>query len=175
MNIPEKLLTERLIIRKFQNKDLEPFRKFMKDENATKYLLFNPEQKTEKGIKELFDWTISSYGTSDQVFSLVVADKNTDEYIGSIGVAPDPESSDHQIYWSILPEHWRKGYAAEATAELIYYLFETGIKRIVAYSHPENIASTKTALKAGMKHMGKIRVEWAENEADHFIIEKIKK
>ncbi len=47
MKIPDKIETKRLIIRKFEKVDFNFFREFMLDENATKYLLFSPEEKED--------------------------------------------------------------------------------------------------------------------------------
>lgn len=69
------LETERLIIREFVKKDYNSFYEFMKDEEATKYLLFTPDQKTNKGIRELLAFTIASYKEEIEMASLVLAEK----------------------------------------------------------------------------------------------------
>jgi ribosomal-protein-alanine N-acetyltransferase len=171
--LPGKIETERTVIRPFVKKDFKPFKKFMKSKEATQYLLFNEEQKTNKGIKELFNFTIQSYNTENQIFSFVVADKRTDQFIGSVGMAPDFETDAVQIYWSILPEQWNNGYATEAAKALLSYaLNELEIEEIVAYSHPDNKAGMRVAEKIGMENLGEVNFDWLERKSYKFRITK---
>lgn len=145
----------------------------MTNTEAVKYLLFTDEQKTTKGIEELFDYTIQSYSDEMEMFSLTIADKSSDEFIGSVGVAPDFQDDANcvQIYWSLLPEFWSKGYATEATNILIKYLLQQEkVNKIKAYSHPNNDRSLKVAKKVGMEDLGISFIEAIGLESRCFVI-----
>jgi ribosomal-protein-alanine N-acetyltransferase len=166
MKIPERIESDHLVIRPFKEKDFPAFNTFMRHKEATRYLLFSEEQKSPEGIRAIFDQTISSYAAEEPIFSLVVADKTTDAYLGSVGMAPDENSEAAQIYWSIHPDHWDCGYGTEATRALLRYAFEVlDMDEIVAYSHPENLASLKVAHKVGMVNLGRKKFDWADEEA----------
>ena len=88
------LETERFIIRKFVPKDFSVFLEFMLDDESTKYLAFEDEQKTEDGAKELFDFVCSSYESENPVHAYAIAEKGSGCYVGSCGFA----SYDEGIY-----------------------------------------------------------------------------
>jgi ribosomal-protein-alanine N-acetyltransferase len=166
LKIPARIETHRLAIRPFEVKDYPAFHSFMKHPDATRFLLFSADQKTEAGILNLFEQTIASYKSSEPIFSLTIADRKTDEFIGSAGMAPDYEGTGIQMYWAISPGLWGKGLASEAARALIRYGFETlGMESIRAYMHPNNLASIRVAEKAGMCLHNTIRLDDFDQDA----------
>lgn len=173
IKVPERLESDRLIIRPFVQDDLEGFYSFMSDEEATKYLLFSEDEKTLDASKQLLLRTIGSYESNDQIYALAVATKHENSFIGSVGIGPDFSGEHYQIYWTILPQFWGKGLATEAVIRFMDYLFyEVGLCKLIAYSHPENIASARVAEKAGMQNQGTIMLEGLDHEPLYFEIEK---
>jgi RimJ/RimL family protein N-acetyltransferase len=155
MEIPERLETDRLYIRPFEKKDWEPFFSFMRDEVATQYLSFIKEQKTYKGAEELFNMIIERYGKENQIFALAVIRKMDHEYVGAIGLLPVQGSSTVEVFYTLLPKYWGKGYATEATHRLFAYVFsELDVERIVASIYPANEASERVAERVGMTDRG---------------------
>jgi [ribosomal protein S5]-alanine N-acetyltransferase len=155
MKIPEHLETDRLYIRPFKEKDWEPFFSFMRDEKATQYLSFIKEQKTYKGAGELFDMIIERYGKENQIFALAVIRKMDDEYVGAVGLLPVEGSSVVEVFYTLLPKYWGKGYATEATHRLFAYVFsELDVEKIVASIYPTNSASERVAERVGMIYRG---------------------
>jgi RimJ/RimL family protein N-acetyltransferase len=143
--------TERLRIRRFESKDLDAFLEFMLDEDSTKYLMFEDAQKTEQGARELFQLVSNSYESPDIVHSYAIADKTTDEYLGSCGYSPYAEGI-VEIYYSVNRGHWRKGIASEAVRDLAKRLSNYGEVR--AYCDPKNQAAHAVAKNAGLESEG---------------------
>jgi RimJ/RimL family protein N-acetyltransferase len=57
-----------------------------------------------------------------------------------------------RIGFTIVPQHWRKGFALEATVRLLTYLFdECNFHRVAADCDPLNIGSWKMLEKAGFR------------------------
>jgi RimJ/RimL family protein N-acetyltransferase len=155
LKIPEKLDSERLFLRPHIMDDLEYFTEFMCNIEATAYLNFTTEQKTQEGAKELLYYVIDSYGTENPIFSLSIILKMSQEYIGSCGLSPINGSKEAECYYTLLPEYWGNGYAIEAISCLFHYVFTTlDVDNIIAYVNPENKRSWKAAERAGMKYMG---------------------
>jgi ribosomal-protein-alanine N-acetyltransferase len=155
MKIPDRLETDRLYIRRFKKKDWESFFSFMRDEKATQYLSFIKEQKTYKGAEELFNMIIDRYGKENQIFALAVIRKVDDEYVGAIGLLPIQGSSVVEVFYTLLPKYWGKGYATEATHRLFAYVFsELDVEKIVASIYPTNKASERVAERVGMIYRG---------------------
>ena len=87
MKLPPVIETARLIIRRHLAEDREPFVQFMTDDEATRYLTFDAEQRTPEGAAKLFDYVLESYNTEDPVFALAIVDKETGAYVGSCGLS----------------------------------------------------------------------------------------
>ena len=145
------LKTARFVIRKFKPKDLSDFLEFMLDDDSTKYLAFNEEQKTKEGAKALFDFVCNSYKSANPIHSYAIAEKNSDRYVGSCGFASYDQSI-YECYYSVNKVERNKGIATEVTRAIAEALSETS--EIRAYCHPENYAAHKVARNAGFSSKG---------------------
>lgn len=63
-------------------------------------------------------------------------------------------SGDVEIGWHFHPDSWGRGYATEAAAAVLVAGFESGLDRIVAVTHRENVASQAVCRRLGMTHLG---------------------
>ena len=155
MEVIQHLETSRLIIRPFKQKDLDQFIQFMTNSRATKYLMFSDSQKTRKGAVELFNMVLESYGNGETIHSYAIGLKN-DQFIGSCGFSLIKKTPlTVEIYYSLLPEYWKKGYATEATRKLIKYCFHhLHVHEINAYMSPQNPDSEGIAINVGMRYEG---------------------
>jgi len=173
MKIPERLETDRLYIRPFEKKDWEPFFTFMRDEVATQYLSFIKEQKTYQGAEELFNMILDRYGKENQIFVLAVVRKTDEKFVGSIGLLPIKGSSDVEIFYTLLPKYWGKGYATEATHRLFAYVFsELDVERIVASIYPSNQASERVAERVGMIYKGFVMKKLQGDKVKLYVISR---
>jgi RimJ/RimL family protein N-acetyltransferase len=155
MKLPPVIETARLLIRRHLPEDLEPFTEFMTDEEATRYLNFEPEQKTSRGVEELLNFVIDSYSTDDPVFALAIVDKETGAFMGSCGLSPLNDEEGVECYYSLLPRYWGWGFATEASLAMLYYAFEElGLPKVVAHMSEENTKAWRVARNLGMRDMG---------------------
>jgi ribosomal-protein-alanine N-acetyltransferase len=156
MIVPPSIKTERLIIRRHVPEDFEPMRSFFSDEEATRLLDMTAEQKTEEAIHALLDDVIGSYDSGEPIFAMAIVEKETSEFVGSCGMAPDDlDPRETQIFYVILPEYQGRGFAKEASAGLVEYAFtKLGVERLFVSMAAENAASVKVAEKLGMTFEG---------------------
>ncbi|MGB3536258.1 MAG: GNAT family N-acetyltransferase [Microcoleaceae cyanobacterium] len=148
------ILTKRLIIRPFIPEDLPTYLEFMLDAESTKYLAFEPDQKTKQGATELFNFVLSSYHTDSVIHAYAIALKDSNQYIGSCGFSPY-ENTIFECYYSINSQYQHQGYGFEAMKALLTAIQSSDeITEIRAYSHPDNLASMKLAEKLGMEYQG---------------------
>lgn len=151
--IPPALHGPRVTVRPFEEADWPGFRAFMDDAEATRYLLFSDEQRTEDGARELFDGVRASYASAEPVCALCIA-LPEGGFIGSCG-ASSIEPRCCEIYYSLLPAQWAQGYAIEAVKLIVPYLVtQCGMREIRAYTHPSNEASARVAVRAGFERVG---------------------
>ena len=79
-------------------------------------------------------------------------DCETDEFVGSFVVIPIVNTELMQLGYSLLREHWGKGYATEMVLGGLDYLTnQTSLETIYAIAEEDNLASQKALLKAGFK------------------------
>lgn len=160
------ILTDRLTIRRFASGDQDGFLRFMLDEDSTRYLVFEPEQKTAEGARSLFAAVIQSYDTREPIHAYVIADRITDQYLGSCGFSAYDEGI-VECYYGVNPEQSGKGIAVEATKALLTRL--SSDFEVRAYCHRENLAAHAVARKAGMSHQGIARNKNTRLEGDLFV------
>lgn len=144
--------TERLILRTFEDKDIEPMAAIDQDPKVCEYLPgIGNRAATEAGIQHF----IKHY--YEHGFSLYAAElKETNEFIGYLGLIV-PSFEAHftpavEIGWRLASSHWGKGYATEGAKAVLNYGFnKLGLNQIVSFTVPANIRSIRVMEKIGMK------------------------
>jgi RimJ/RimL family protein N-acetyltransferase len=81
--------------------------------------------------------------------------KSGGRVIGCCGFHVIENSHDLELVFHFIREYWGKGYATEAARACVEYAFKTlDASRIVASSHPENVASVRVLEKVGFQPAG---------------------
>ena len=151
-----RIETERLILRNIDpGRDFDAWAALMADERAVRFL-GTPVQNRALAWRNmamvLGHWHIRGYG----FFS--VESKATGEWLGRVGPWfpegwPEPE-----VGWTIVPEHWGRGYATEAGRACIEYAFRVlGWRRVIHVILPGNGPSIAVAKKLGSTHIRSAR------------------
>lgn len=138
------LKTERLILRPWSERDLEPLAKLNADPKVMEYLLapLTPQESAvrldvySRHIRDLGWglWAVSAPGVSD--------------FIGWIGLWPVGFDAHFtpaiEVGWRLLPEFWGYGYATEGARASLQYGFETlKLDEIVSITVAANIRSRR--------------------------------
>jgi ribosomal-protein-alanine N-acetyltransferase len=141
--------TERLLLRMFEERDLDSAFRLFNDNDVQKYL--SPENKrTRKRLKVTFEklrlrWEERGFGI------WCVCEKSSRQMIGYCGFQYLDKTRTIEIVFAYLKEHWNKGFATEAANACLGFGFERlEIERIYAVIHPENTASQRVLKKIGM-------------------------
>ena len=144
--------TDRLILREISmDTDFEAHCSLMSDEETVRFIggkTMTPAENWRYMAMLTGHMKIRGYGF------MSVVEKATGQWIGRVGPWfpegwPEPE-----VGWTIHHDHWRKGYAKEAGAACVDYVFNTlGWDRIIHVIAEDNIASIKTAEAIGSKRM----------------------
>ncbi len=169
IQVPTRLVTERLVLRRHILADLDPFAAFLADAADTRYMAFTAEQRTREGAQQMLEFVIASYSSEAPIFSLTIADPASDAYLGSCGAQPLAEDgSEFEIYYTLMPEHRNQGFATEATQAVAGFLFEsTDAERLVAFVIPENLPSVRVARKLGFDDDGPIERQAVTSTLSH--------
>ena len=155
-NATKKLETERLVLRKFQEKDYQAmFDNWASQEEVATGAGW-PKHENPEDTKELVKMWVEEY-KQDNVFNWIIELKKVP--IGSITVVrKDLYNHTCELGYNIGKEYWKQGYATEAIKKVVEYLFETGLfETITAQCFEHNIASIRVLEKNGFKREGVLR------------------
>lgn len=156
--LPERIVSKRILLRRIQVGDTLPFYEFLRDEDNVRYMFYSEEQRTLEGAKMLVDETIASYDTPDPACSFAIADFARGDYLGHIGAQAFQNTSDMEIFYTLLPQYRGQGYVTEALEAFLDYLFADGTMRVVAIIMPENVSSRRVINRFGAECAGEIVV-----------------
>ncbi|MCC6895735.1 MAG: GNAT family N-acetyltransferase [Anaerolineae bacterium] len=160
------LETQRLLVRPMTMDDLLPMHVAM---NAG----FGEDPLEER--REWLEWTVRNYVALARLWQppygeRAVVLKATGAFVGAVGFAQalgpyqrlttfrqHGETDDlfmqpeFGLFWVTVPEHQRKGYAAEAAQALVDYGFkQMNLRRIIATTEYDNVGSQAVMRKLGM-------------------------
>ena len=162
----QKLETDRLILRRFENADAAAmYKNWASDPEVTKYLTWptHPSQKISQIVTD--EW-VNAYANENYYQWAIVIKENGDEPIGSIGVVRmDEEIAMVHIGYCIGKVWWNQGVTSEALKAIMDFLFdEVGANRIEARHDLRNPNSGKVMEKCGMKYEGTLRSSDRNNQ-----------
>lgn len=141
----DRILTERLTIRRFKETDMENLFRLLSDPEVMRYI--EPPYTREQTVSFLNSVALR------QAPLIWAVDDLCDKFVGYVIFHPYDDSS-YEIGWLLRKEHWHKGYATELTRALI----EAGEKLqkdLIIECHPEQAATVKIALGNGFAYVGK--------------------
>ncbi|MCG8587003.1 MAG: GNAT family N-acetyltransferase [Pirellulales bacterium] len=163
------ITTNRLTIRQFEPADVDDYLRFMLDDESTKYLAFDDDQRTETGARALFEYVMHSYDTAETVHAYAIGESSTGAYVGSCGFSPYDDGV-VECYYCINPEHRGQGYAVEATNALLDVL--TSHVEVRAHCHSDNTAAHAVAKRSGMTHLGLGQHKHSGLEGQVFVLQR---
>jgi len=163
------LTTERLVLRPFSPSDAAAVQRLASAREIAESTLLIPHPYPEGAAAE---WIAGHDDAShNHIFAITLRDGG--EVMGAIGLHVDSNHDRAEIgYWLGVP-YWRRGYAAEAAAAIVRYVFEDlGLNRVFAFHFTRNTASGRVLQKIGMHCEGTMRqhiVKWGEHvDVDYY-------
>lgn len=160
--------TKRLLVRRYTEHDKDHFFSLNGNEEVMRYIR---PVKTRDECDE-FLLQVIAYSEAEKLFGRwAVEDKLSKEFVGSFAIIPVEGKDQMQLGYSLLPEHWGKGYATELTIAGLHYVFtKTQINPVYAYTEERNTSSQKVLLKAGLRPNGSY-IEGGK-KVEGFVLEK---
>jgi len=152
----EPITTPRLNLRKFKEYDVENFFKWSTDEDVLRYFTVNPPENLSEAHDMIRSWR-GQY-SQPEFLRWCIAKAETNQAVGEISASIDVVTSAAEVEYALWSRMRGYGYAAEALEGVIGYLHDNvGVHRIMVEINTDNIASTRTAEKAGMELEGIMR------------------
>jgi [ribosomal protein S5]-alanine N-acetyltransferase len=144
--------TERLRFRLVQPRDAEAWLSFVSRPEAVTFLGLKPEDTPEERCSKWFARIEERYANNLGGFNALV-NKVTGEFVGMSGLLIQEVEgvTELEVSYSIVPEHWHKGYASEAARLCRDAAFEQNYATsLISIIHRENVASQRVAINNGM-------------------------
>ena len=155
MNTPP-LETERLILRKFTEKDLEFLFLILKDEESNRFLPWYP-LKTLEETRTFYEKRFVSIYTRSQGYAYAICLKKDNYPVGYINVDMDDS---HDLGYGLRKDFWHKGIATEAAKAVVEQVKKDGLPYITATHDKNNPRSGNVMKKLGMKYCYSYEEQW---------------
>lgn len=155
MNTPV-LETERLILRKFEEKDIAALHLILKDTEVNKFLPWYP-MKNIGETQKFFEERYAAKYAETQAYAYAVCLKNDNFPIGYIQV---DMGEAHDFGYGLRREFWRSGIVTEAGRAVIEQVKKDGLPYITATHDINNPRSGKVMQRIGMKYCYSYEEQW---------------
>ena len=140
--------TERLILRRYKQEDLQDLFEYLSDKEVVKFEPYKP--MTFHEAKENLEWRMETYEM------IAVELKDSHKMIGNVYLGKrDFEAL--EIGYVFNRKFWGRGYAAESCRFLIQQAFSNGTHRIYAECDPCNQSSWKLLETLGFQREAHLR------------------
>lgn len=161
------LETERLILRPWEESDLNDFYEYAKNPNIGQNAGWRPHQSKSESEKIL-----KLFIQRDETWAIVLKNKN--KVIGSLGLHYDYKRNGintKMLGYVLSEEYWGKGIMTEGVKKVISYAFEElKIDILSVYHYSFNVRSRRVIEKCGFTYEGTMR--WVEKIYDGRIVDE---
>lgn len=166
------ITTDRLILRRFRDSDIDPFLAYRFDPRVARYQSWDTCSR-QQALDFIEEQKLVQPGTPNQWFQIAIELRSTGELIGDCGLhthADDPRQAD--IGYTLAHDAQGYGYATEATSQALDFAFhDLQMHRIVAIVDCENNASVALLERLGLRREAHYRQnvwfkgKWADEYA----------
>ncbi len=142
------LETERLVLRKYRDSDLQDLYEYLSDKTVLKFEPYKPMSPDE--VKENLAWRMST----DEM--IAIENKKEQKMIGNVYLGRH-DFDTLELGFVLNRKYWGRGYAEESCRALIKQAFEHGVHRIYAECDPQNKASWDLLERLGFRREAHLR------------------
>ncbi len=160
LNLP--VTTERLVLRPFEDRDLDAQADMRSRPEVVRYLYFNVQSRDDVARALSRKKTLTTLEKEGDILALVVELRDGGALAGDVILQwLSEEHRQGEIGFIFHPDHQGKGYATEAATALLRIGFEDlGLHRITGRCEAGNTASARLMERLGMRQEAHLR----ENE-----------
>ena len=150
------LETDRLILRKFTEKDLEPLFLLLKDEEVNRFLPWFPVKSLDE-TRTFFCKQYSEVYRRERGYHYAICLQSDNIPIGYVKTDMD---DGHDFGYALRKEFWHRGIVSEASKALAARLKADGVPYITATHDVNNPRSGNVMKATGMKYRYSYREHW---------------
>ena len=146
-----RLETNRLILRRFEEQDMEAIYLLFSDKEVNRFLPWYPVKDMDE-TKVFFEKRLK-----DKKYCFAVCLKDEDHPIGYVH---EEEDDSHDFGYALRKEYWHQGIVSEASDAVIGLLKKEGIPYITATHDRNNPRSGAVMKRLGMKYCYSYKEQW---------------
>lgn len=150
------LETDRLLLRMFQDSDLNAYAAMCADPEVMRFLggkVLNRNEAWRSMAQVCGHWQLRGYGM------WAVVEKASSAMVGRVGCLNPEGWPGFEIGWTLRREFWGRGYATESARAAFDWAFdELQVPHIMSLIAPSNVRSIRVAERLGEVLEGKTRV-----------------
>lgn len=173
------LETERTMLRKVTDEDLDFIFSHFRDPNVCRYLVDNEPTSSSEEAKEIIDWCNGNGRPNSRQNRWLIMLKETGEPAGTVGFHNwDRANHIAEIGYDLSFAHWGKGMMSEVLQRVLAFGFgEMQLNRIQAFVHLQNAGSYSVLKKQGFVAEGIVRDRhlFRGKYYDHFLLALLKR
>lgn len=160
--LPEKLESQRLLIRRYSEGDGKALFALLERNNNREFLFPNVEEVTIIKTIEEAETKVQKHAAewdSRKRFVLGIWEKKTNIYIGEVWIEPNKWNvPSFELGWFLGQGYLGKGFATEAAQRSLKFLFhDLGAHKVIVITRDTNHPSIKLAERLGFKKEGHFR------------------
>ena len=155
MNTPT-LKTERLVLRRFTEEDIEALFLILKDKEVNTFLPWFPMESLDETRLFYEDRYASKY-VQPKAYAYAICLKEDNRPIGYINVSMEEP---HDFGYALRREFWRRGLVTEAGKAVIERVKKDGLTYITATHDRNNPKSGRVMKNVGMKYRYSYEEQW---------------
>ena len=151
----DSIRTDRLLLRHMGTQDADALTARRNDPEVARYQAWPSPFPAERAHEMVAELGEMEGPANDQWWMAGVERSDTGEVIGDLGVRLSWEGRCAEIGYTFHPDHWGHGFAVEAAAALVDFLFaHSEITRVFGMLHPDNTPSARVLERVGMLYEG---------------------
>lgn len=151
--MPFPFLTERLLLRRFHDTDLDAFHTYRNDPEVFKYQGWQRPYLRETAAEFITEMKDAAPGQEGRWFQAAIQRRSDATLLGDVAFCPQ-RGNPHQAYlgFTLARRFWGQGYAREAVGAVLDFLFlELDMHRIAADCDAENSNSYRLLERLGFR------------------------
>ncbi|MBA2344499.1 MAG: GNAT family N-acetyltransferase [Rubrobacter sp.] len=158
------LETERLILRRFPEEDMDNHFELDSDPEVMRYLTGGKQTPRAVIRDEVLPGFLRDYERFDGLGTWAVVEKSTGDFLGWFGLRPSKDDrGEVELGHRLRRSAWGKGYATEGSRTLIQKGFtELDVQRVFAQTMAVNLSSRRVMEKSGLTFVRTFHLEWDE-------------
>lgn len=141
----ERLSSERLVLRRLDPSDAEALAAYRSDPKVARYQDWPCPYPLDDARQLIATQSRLAPGTPGTWFPFAVVPARSGILIGDVALRTSPDDAGAgELGFTFAAEHWGRGYATEAVAEVVRYAFETlRMHRLLARTDSRNLSAQR--------------------------------